>query len=227
MFFLGAHIEPSAMEITIVVIQKKMKNIKNYYTLCGVHPVSLENCQKALSDLYWDPKFRVRKRVYSQDRRPKKDVSAHPKIVVAGQGETPPDLLIQLRRSHIPADGLRVLSSKAFFPPSPPPSGIGRDFYVSDDVLIETAAALWQQSRLTISVNDRQAAIGPGESAMQNQLASELAAFLTDLADKGCRALPGPVRPVFLSMATPLWFRENVRYRRSYQSSAKSIRRFT
>lgn len=227
MFFLGAYIEAAAMAVVICVIHKKMKNIRNYYTLCGVHLVSVEHCQKALSDLYWDPTYRVRKRVYSQDRRPKKDVSAHPKIVIAGQGEIPPDLLIQLRRSHIPADGLRVLHSEAVLSQPLPPSGIGRDFYVSDGVLIEAVSTLWQQNRLIISATDQPTAVCPEESAIDNELVPALDAFLTDLADKGRQMLPETIRPVFLSMATPLWFRENIRYRRSYQSSARSVRRFT
>lgn len=222
MFFLGAYIDTDADSAAVAIIRKTMRNIKNFYTVSGLFQASGAQCANILTDLYRDSKYLVRKRVFSQDRRGKKDVDAHPKIVIACQGKEIPLVVRQLRDAHIPADSLTVLPAGEAVPDSPEPDGIGRDFFASETTLVGTVAGLLDQARLLIDVED--------DAATRDGTARDgdgIGTLLTDVAVNRKLPVAKTDQALFMAVAAPVWFRENVRYRQSYQSSARSVRRFT
>ncbi len=226
MFFLGVNTDSSTNTAVVAVIRKTMKNIRNYYRLCGFQRSGIEYCQAVLNDLYCHEAYRVRKRVFSQDKRPRKDVQAHPKIVVVSHGKQSPDLLLRLRRANIPADGLLIPDAGGVVPPHPKPVGIGRDFFVSEADLTATLTVLQEQGRLMVAAGGAMESLGASANG-EVFSAAGLETVLSGFRPGREKSIPETDRPLVLAMAGPLWFRENVRYRQSYQSSAKSVRRFT
>lgn len=218
MFFLGVRVDHASATAFFVIMEKCLKNVRHYYTVkeaCQTHAAA---CRDEMAAFYNDTAYTIRKRIYSQDRRPKKDVSARPTLVIAaGQDDLP--LISSLRQADIPVEAVFLTGgSKACPLLTPGRAGTGKDHPASGQLIYETLSRVLEQQRLMF----------PDEASIrQNQLLAELARMLETLRRESPGRPPdAPLSPLLAAAAVPIWFRENIRYTSAYQASATSVRKF-
>ncbi len=214
MYLLGAHIHQQNSQAALVIIKKRLKEVKHHYTIETARKIDKGGCRQVIIDFYHNRRYFTRKRVFSQDRRPKKDVSARPAIViVAGPGER---LLIDdLRQKDIPVEAIILeANNKAAGCDAAVRPGLGRNFAVSETELMQTLVSLNQKLRLVVERNTE-----------NDDLLSRLEQTLAGMEKQ--QKIPADDREaLILAAAGPVWFRENVRFRQVYRTSATSVRQY-
>jgi len=215
MFFLGTHIDPSRQTAVVAVIQKTLKNVRNHYQVVDVRQAPADQAARILADMYWRPDLVVKKRVFSQDRRPKKDVSAHPRIVVCGS-DGACAVATDLRSKGLPVESVLLCRSDTVSCDEPARAGAGTDYHVPEGHLWNTLLAVAQENR----VNMEEA------GAVSNPLMQAVVPVLAR-GENICATGPnGESRCPLLAIAAPVWFRETIRYTQAYRTSSTSKRRF-
>ena len=213
MFLLGVRMDHGSTTACLVVLEKTLKNVRHHYDIQIARAVPAAVLGDEIRSFYEDSAYTIRKRIYSQDRRPQKDVSAHPTIVMAADREEMP-LIESLRREDVPVEA--VLLSPDSSEPLPPPAraGIGRNHTASEHILLETMRQVLGQQRLAGPVEE-----GPPT----DDLLTELMHMVAVLRKETPETRPAPL---LTAAAAPIWFREKVPYTSAYRTSATSIRRF-
>ena len=218
MFLLGVRIDHASAVGCFVILEKTLKNVRHFYTVQSACRVPAEAGADYITAFYKDSAYTIRKRIYSQDRRPKKDVSASPTIVVAaGQKDLP--LVNRLRQADIPVEAILLAEDFEDHPdPAPGRAGVGKDYPASETPIGRTLAAVLAQQRICWPT------AAPGRD---EQTVGELAALIEALPRQSSSAEPDERMPaLLLAAAAPVWFRENIRYTSAYRTSSTSIRRF-
>jgi hypothetical protein len=172
-----------------------------------------------MTAFYHDDAYTIRKRVFSQDRRPKKDVSARPAMVMAA-GEKDLPVLNNLRNKGIPVEAVFTQDGSEESCPGPAPekAGIGKNHAVSEQVIAASLNQVLEQKRLNVE---------PEPPALSNQRMIEINRLLEDLRQNGSGlAAQDAPAPLLMAVAVPIWFKENVRYAEVYRTSATSIRKY-
>ena len=211
MILVGAHIDRPDGKATIAIINKTLKNVRHYYTVQQAFQVPAPDGADILAQLYADPQHQTRKSVFSQDRRPRKEISAHPVIVMAAT-ERGADLPAGLRSANIPVEALFITETgTGITEKDPVRPGLGRDHCVPEGALLASARMVWHQQRLAVNLADARGAEGlPAEMVRQ---------ALEAIPEEKPSAL-------VLALAAPVWYRENNRYREVYQTSSTSVRKY-
>lgn len=215
MFFLGTHIDPSRETAMCAVIRKELKNIRNHYLLADLQQIPLNSLPQTLGDMYRRPALIVKKRVFSQDRRPKKEVSAHPRIVLCGSDGIN-DIAAALRSKGLPVESVLLTRADEVIVDEPSRAGAGTDYHVPEDRLWKILADVVEQGR--VGVEKKEAHSNPLMQAVNPALAKR-----ENLCNIGA---DNDSRCPLLAVAAPLWFRETIRYAQAYRASATSKRRF-
>jgi hypothetical protein len=215
MFLLGVHVDHDAAAAFFVILEKQLKNVKNFYIVRDVRQLSAAACQDEIAAFYNDAAYTIRKRVFSQDRRPKKDVSARPAVVLsAGQKDLP--LIDALRGKDIPVEAVFAGAGSEENCPAltPERAGIGKNHPASEQMICSALFQVLEQKRLDMP---------EAASARPNRLFSELDRMLEALRRDHTNVRP---TPLLMAAAVPIWFKENVRYAGVYRTSATSIRKY-
>jgi hypothetical protein len=220
MFLLGARVDHDSATAFFVILEKHLKNVKNFYIVRNAYQAPASACQDEIMAFYHDGVYTIRKRVFSQDRRPKKDVSARPAVVLAaGQKDLP--LIDALRGKDIPVEAIYVNDDSGKNGPglTPDRAGIGKNHPASEQMIYTALARVLAQKRLDITAAEAPAA--------SNQLLHEVGR-LADEVRRGPSGLPTDARltPLLTAAAAAIWFKENVRYASVYRTSATSIRKY-
>ena len=215
MFFIGTHIDSSTQTAVFAVIRKTLKNIRNHYQVIDVQQAPADQAERILADMYRRPDLVVKKRVFSQDRRPKKEVSAHPKIVMCG-GDGACSVATDLRSKGLPVERVLLCRGDAVSCDEPARAGAGADYHVPEGHLWNTLLTVAQENR--VAVEEAGAVSNPQMQAVAPVLAG---------GEKICATGPnGESRCPLLAIVGPVWFRETIRYTQAYRTSATSKRRF-
>ncbi|MDY6903667.1 MAG: hypothetical protein SWH61_03180 [Thermodesulfobacteriota bacterium] len=216
MFFIGAYTDNNAKSAGLVIVRKHLKNVKHHYHAVTAWETALSGLETTLATLYNDPSLIIKKRVFSQDRRPTKDVSAHPTIIMSSR---PIDTAIcaNLRHKHIPVEFISLTSTGDVTVETPGKAGVGRDFTVPDTAIAVTLARVISQERY---VADCELALERSE--IINGVSGCLSGLAVDKSDLPVSSWP----PALTALAAILWFRENNRYTRTYRTSSIRKRRF-
>ena len=202
MILIGTQVDHSRATAYFVILEKTLKSVRHYYDIRDARQSAAPDCRDMITALYSDKAHTIRKRIYSQDRRPKKDVSARPTLVMAaGRADLP--LIDALRGMDVPVEALFLEAAEC--PPGPERAGIGKNYAVTEKMIYETFARVQRQARLAPLT-------GAG-----NPLLEDLNRMM---------AAPGQNGPLLLAAAAPVWFRENVKYSSAYRTSATSIRKY-
>ncbi|MFP4444804.1 MAG: hypothetical protein ACLFPD_00985 [Desulfosudaceae bacterium] len=211
MILLGAHIDRPDGQAAIAIINKTLKNVRHYYTVQQVFQVPAPTGPDTLARLYADPQYQTRKSVFSQDRRPRKEVSAHPVIVMAvtdREAGSPAGL----RSANIPVEALFITrTGTGSTEKEPVRPGLGRDRLVPLQSLLEAVRAACHQQRLTVDLADAH-----GKDRLPAEMVCQA---LETMPDEEPSSL-------VLALAAPVWYRENTRYREVYQTSSTSVRKY-
>ena len=202
MILIGTCVDHLSATAYFVIMEKSLKNVRHYYVVRDIRQSVAADCRDMIIALYSDKAYTIRKRIYSQDRRPKKDVSARPTLVMAAVRADLP-LIDGLRDLDVPVEVLFL--EAAGCPPGPERAGIGKNHAVTEQMVYETLALVQAQARLA-------------------PLTGVAPPLLEDLSRM--IAAPGQNGPLLLAAAAPVWFRENVKYSSAYRTSATSIRKY-
>ncbi len=206
MFFLGVHVDRASAVAFSVIIEKRLKNVRHFYTVTAARQSPAAACEDEIAAFYHDPAFSVRKRIYSQDRRPKKDVSARPTIVVAA-GPEDRSMIDALRRTDVPVEAVWLTADRPAAPePEPLRAGVGKDHSASQDMIYNTLGRVLELQRLATSM----------EGAAADSMLKGLDRLLQSLPERS---------PLLLAAAAPVWFRENIKYSSAYRTSATCVRK--
>lgn len=213
MYFIGAYTQNDSPGAGLVIVQKSLKNVKHHFRLAAAWTTAVEGLGNTMTGLYNDPAYIIKKRVFSQDRRPTKDVSAHPVLVMASRSN---DTAVckNLRNQHIPVESILITQSGEVHAEGPKRAGVGRDFRVPAAALADTLHRVLQQGRLT------------GLADNKETLPTDLQAILSHAAAFSGASSPKDWPPPLTAMAAIVWFRENNRYTRTYRTSSTRLRRF-
>lgn len=219
MFLLGVKVDHDSATAFFVILEKQLKNVKNFYIVRDARQSPAAACQDEIAAFYNDDAYTIRKRVFSQDRRPKKDVSARPSVVLAaGQKDLP--LIDALRGMDIPVEAVFAIAGSEGNCPAltPERAGIGKNHPASTLMIYAALFQVLDQKRLALRAE---------APASSNQLLPELDR-LADAFRRAPSAVPtdGRPTPLLMAAAVPIWFKENVRYASVYRTSATSIRKY-
>ena len=216
MYFIGIGPCQSGTRSLAVVINVFLKNIKRHYDVTDIIFLPVPFSDPALKDhifrLHQSNDHTVNKRIFSQDKRPTRNIRANPHLVISGAigGR---EQAAALRAAKIPAE---------CFHPRPEPGweeipfgrALGDDYHVGEADLVENMMTLTDQNRLRFASPD-QAPIG--------ELASSVASLNAHFRESGPGAaarrvaeMPEYDLPALLSLV--LWFREKVPHKKSYKA---------
>jgi hypothetical protein len=203
MILIGTHVDHPAATAYFVILEKTLKNVRHYYDVKDARQSAAPDCRDMMAAFYNDNAYTIRKRIYSQDRRPRKDVSARPTLVMAAGRREDLPLIQALRCMDVPVEAVFIKADDC--PPDPARAGIGKNHAATEKMIYETLTLVQAQARLA-----------PLTGA-ENPLLENLSRMM---------ATPGQNGPLLLAAAAPVWFRENVKYSSAYRTSATSIRKY-
>jgi hypothetical protein len=213
MYFWGIHFQPKKEGVILALLQKSQKQLQKKYKIVALFPMAYLSGTQALAEaitkLYKDRKWSVRKRLYSQDGRPTRSILTYPTVVVCGVHEDANPLALTLRNTAVPIQTVFIVPNGSWRRVEYG-RALGHDYYVSMAELVERAGHVFSQNRLRVGdIPNKTAAIDHPCS-----LANAVEAYL-DAADASKELALADVLP---AVAAPLWFRETIPYRRAYCS---------
>jgi hypothetical protein len=145
-----------------------------------------------------------RKRLFSQNRRPKKTVTDRPKVVALEDGAGTVD---GLRNRGVVVEAIRF-SAVEKWEKELVGKALGANYIVAPDQILTAAAAVFEEGRVDVPLGQGNKE-GPG--SVIDRISGKLAAANGAHID----GLPATA----LAVALVLWFRETVPYRRAYRAN--------
>ncbi len=212
MFFRGVFLDDK--NSVTVYLKKFQKNVKKHYLLLDIQiqtvPYPDRNLAEDIEAFYNNPEYMIKKRIYSQDGRPAKIVSAHPGIVIGFFGDQGEGLAEQLRKNNVRVEIVRIRQKDENLKAEEYNRGLGRDFYLHREGLFKKLSTVMAQNRLIVdqeklNTNKNLQWISTLTANMFNQTAD---ASIKDEINMDIR----------IALALPIWFRETVRYARAYSA---------
>ncbi len=216
MFLCGVQVDHASASAFLVIMGKSLKNVRHYYAVKEIRRTPASGCRDEVLAFYSNSVYTIRKRIFSQDRRPKKDVSARPTIVIAARREEM-SLIESLREKDVPVEAVWLTDSPGGLPDlAPVKAGTGGNHRASEQMIYETLSCVSQQQRLAL----------PANPPPRNELFERLGPMLC--APRGLKAFQPDDRlpPLLLAAAVPIWFKENIKYSIAYRTSATSVRSY-
>jgi len=207
MFFLGVNFGENTDFITFVIIKKTLKNVKKHYHLSMVKQFPsgtvYSEIENEIIRIYNAREFIVNKRVFSQDRRPAKNVRAYPAIV-ADFTDADTSRIDSLRKKKIPVEGISVYNGDTWQKEDYGPICMGNDYYLPEGELKRNLSTVFNQNRLSID-----------DEISSADLIRKLTHLEMKEEDTEGR-LKKSQEDVISALAMPVWFCENVRLIRRY-----------
>jgi hypothetical protein len=200
MFYTGITVTANA---TLVIAEKRLKNVQKHYHLKAVKrfPSDDAEIEKEIGNIFNDRKFIVKKRVFSQNRRPAKNVRANPVIVMEFKQEDK-QRIDKLREKRIPVEGISQCNETEWRKEDYGPIALGNNYYIPDGDCLKNLLTVFQQGRLIIDTDDVSTAKG---------LTDELNTVLNP-----DELLNTHHSDIFSALSLPVWFCETIRIIRRY-----------
>ncbi len=198
MILIGACRQPAGMQGAVAVIEASLKGGQKRYAVMR-HDDRLSGMPDAFSQgilsCLADRKLQRSKRLFSQDRRPKKTVADPPRVVAIEDGSP---VVKGLRDRGVMVEAVRFSSVKNW-KKDLVGKALGADYTVDPRTIMTRAARVFEEGRIEYAGGpiDRFSA---GPAAMNGALLEDAPAL-------------------FVAVALVLWFRETVPYRRAYRAN--------
>ena len=210
MFFFGINIDTDNKVANFVILKKSQKNLKKHYTMISGILLQNQLNNKTITEQiishYKNSNYSIRKRIYNQNNRPSKFIISPPKIVIGFLSKKDHveknAMLNELRSKKIPIEAVFAGDFKEVIKKEYG-KALGDNYFVSKKDIYENLFNLYNQKRFIIddkiSFKDN----------LKNELNSKIDFFKhTD-----------QITNTFLqTVSYPLWFRENIKYKRSYSA---------
>ncbi len=211
MFFWGVYLGNE--DVVIVLIKKFQKNVKKHYLFQDIQTFQAQfqtlDLAGKISAFYNENQYMIKKRLYSQDNRPVKTVTANPGIVIGYHGDKGHHLVETLRDQNVRAEAVIIKGDGEPFEEEYN-KGLGRNFYVHRKDLDNKLITVFKQNRL-IATEDKCVAqdIIQGLTYFRERQAGKKSEL--NINDK-------VEDEVFLALSMPIWFRETIKYSRAYSA---------
>lgn len=196
MILIGVSLGSGGVPANIAVVRKRFKHLKHHYEVLDRIRCPGETAAAMLPDILRNPSLPKLKRIYSQDRRPRKTVKERPWLLFHS-AHTQPDIIGSLQHPDMTFKRIRIktglyveVGHEGDFP----------DYTVEMAELVDRLATVVTEERLDL-LDD-----GPDSAALRR----ELNTWHTTAAK--------PLDGRLISLALPVWFREAIPYRRAYRS---------
>ncbi len=207
MILIGACRQSKRAEAALAVVEASLGGGQKRYSLLEIDqgldadPAAfVEGLHRRLKDgSLWR-----RKRLFSQDRRPKKTITDRPRVVALEDGAGTVD---GLRNRGMVVEAIRF-SAVEKWEKELVGKALGANYTVAPGHILTAAAAVFEEGRVDVPL--RQGEKKEGRGAI-DRICSELSAAGESAIDD----LPASA----LAVALAFWFRETVPYRRAYRAN--------
>jgi hypothetical protein len=214
MYLIGVSHNNADNGTTVAIIKKFLKNVKNHYQPVKIIkaglPINSEQTKSLITNLYGDKNYIIRKKLFSQDRRPARIVFENPRLVV-NCSKDGIYLADALRLMNIPVEGILIKNNESW-EKHPQGKNMGDNYKVALNHLIRNFINVYKQKRL-IAAEDR---------TLNEPVFSQIDSFVKKIEPNKTlnkRILDFFYRnDVIMSLSMPIWFRENIRYSRYYNA---------
>ncbi len=213
MFFFGVYLGNE--DVVIVLIKKFQKNVKKHYLVQDIYKY---HAQARTSDVagritafYNENQYMIKKRLYSQDNRPVKTVTAHPGIVIGYQGDEGHRLVGTLRERKVRIEAVIIKDEGDFFKEEYN-KGLGRNFHVCRKDIDNKLITVFEQERLIVTEDE--------DKGFSQDIFQGLPYYVERHAGqkKKLNMNDGLEDEAFLALSMPIWFRETIKYSRAYSA---------
>lgn len=207
MFLIGLDRDPETGAAHMAVLKKELKGLKRHYRLMETAHWPSETpddaLEAALCSRYNDRRWTVRRKVFSQDRRPAKNVRTPPLLAArfretdAGRPDT--HFIDALRARKLPVEGISITHGDRWRREDYSQLCLGNNYFVPAPDLSAVLRTLFSQGRLSIDPACAMAGVlaaGPPPS------------FPSPPSDPNCDP---PENGLWRAAALPVWFSETVR----------------
>lgn len=208
MYYWGIQI--GQKRTAFALIKKFQKNVKKHYRLKKIEEVQgqiqKDELVEKISHMYHSRQHVIRKRLFSQDRRPSKTALVHPGIIIGYHEEKGPDIVMALRRKKIITESIVIEKNGRAHREGQ--GRTGRDYHVPGQVLKDMIVKVAEQGRFIIT---------PGIPIADNAIHDLPQQQFTSWGKE--KASTGRVSDdIMFAVSIPVWFRETIRYSRAYSA---------
>lgn len=217
MYLLGIHPNKALDRATLAVVKNVLTRTRKDYHVEDIVEAPAQaaevSLRRFLVGCYHDRRYITAKRVFSQDKRPAKNVVAHPRLVFdcTHTGTAP---VHSLRENRVPVVAVSLVT-KGPWSRVTPEKGWGIDCVVPCSTVLQALSKAVEEGRMVLET--------------QTPVLAEALDHLRGLRLEGDGdALPdldglwGPqVRRTVLAVALPVWFRETIAYTSAYIASSR------
>ena len=215
MFFMGIGPHKSAVGTQVIVLKVFLKNIKRHYEVVKIislpFAIADTEIKPEIIRLYQDNAFMANKRIFSQDRRPTRNIRVNPRLVINGASGGS-DLVKALREMKVPAECVLPRQNPGWEKETHG-KALGDDYKVGVLDLLENLLMLFTQNRLIFETSEENAF-----SQLMAQVADAKAAYAQETAASNPVLDKIGTDHLLMQLSLPLWFREKIPYNRPYKA---------
>jgi hypothetical protein len=210
MFLIGLNREGAAGAADLAILEKRLKHLKRHYRLVETAQWPAGTPEEIIGDALYryvtDPRWTVRRKVFSQDRRPAKNVPTPPTVALrlhshgSEGGDTA--FIDTLRSQKLPVEGIAVTEAPGWRREDYSRLLLGHNYFVPGRDLRACFLRVHHQGRLSVAPSGPQPDPGPFGAP----------GAAPSLPPRGDAPLTG----LWLAAALPLWLSETIRTIRRY-----------
>jgi hypothetical protein len=196
MLLAAVHIDTAVA--TRVLVNQDFSHPEKHYRLLSAQNVSSTDIEADLTRIYSDRRYAIRKQLFSQDGRPSKTVRSRPKFIVV----TPTGcstVVRNLREKRIPVEVVFLDGGKEWRRDDAG-KGMGQDYHVSPDALQSILSRVIDEKRIECE-----------------ETASPIPADVSSVS-RAAHGFCYGEKALRQTLAAAIWFRETIRYSRSYRA---------
>ncbi|QTA79921.1 Uncharacterized protein dnl_22030 [Desulfonema limicola] len=157
MFYIGAFFSENYDQAILSIIRQTLKNVKKHYHLINLQyfkpGTDYFEIEKQLISLFNNKELAAKKRVFSQDRRPARNIKVMPGIVMNFWNRDT-SKIDRLRGQNIPAEGISMLDAwikdNQWEKEEYSTICLGHNYYTGKSDLLKALQKVIEQKRITI-----------------------------------------------------------------------------
>jgi hypothetical protein len=214
MYFVGLYADPDVTPSVAVFLEFSMKTLKKRYQVREIRQwANNENVEidSEITAIHADHRYTVMRRVFSQDRRPARNVPAPPTLVMHFCADDRAQI-DRLRERNIPAEGIAIREGGNWQKQDYKTICLGNNYWVPGTDIQGAVSTVVRENRLGI---DREVFDAALTGELINRI-DQVSLFGEEAASPGGPALNPEQRNILIALALPIWFRETVRQIRRY-----------
>lgn len=214
MYLVGIYADPVVRPSVAVFLEFSMKTLKKRYHVREIRQwANNENVEidSDIASIHADDRYTVMRRVFSQDRRPARNVPTPPTLVMHFR-KTDSARIDRLRERNIPVEGFAIRSEGEWEKEDYRTICLGNNYFVPGADVQAAVSKVVCENRLGI---DRDLSPAALIAKFVNRI-DRIPLFGMNPASPGGPDLNSEQRNILIALSLPIWFRETVRQIRRY-----------